>query len=180
MRLNLPLAATPLNGYRTYRWHELTCSGSDGPIRTYTREAIAALKTWQPQEPGSPAVIPSPLLALRLVEYRELVKNAKRGQLTGEDWNYAGSDPAIWELRMTYEGLFRFYFAEPKTHSDTMIALAAQYKDVDAADDVIHDTQTHHIERATAVFHREKDNEWGMQLPMPANHVQLDAPPTPI
>lgn len=167
-----PLAATPPG---PYIWHEFQF---EDETRVYRQEAIDALKRWQPEDDldgGSASSISKELLGIRVAEYKRLIAQAKDGAAANEEWNPAGSNPVVWEIKMDYgDEHFRFYFAEPPQRPRTMVALAAQHKDVNVPGPEIQRVQTCNIQKATDRYNAGYVWQWGLDAVGEQRRHQLD------
>jgi hypothetical protein len=163
MRNAKPLAAIP----GSHVWHGY--KERDGsPV--YLLELAEALKHWIEEDPRS-SEITREILTMRRSEYNQLIRRAEAGQVEYE-WNSAGDDPVVWELKLDYDGLlYRFYFAEPARLPGRMIGLKPHVKEILEGETATNDTQTAFIQEATTRYRLGGEWDWGVP--------QLEGPPEP-
>lgn len=156
MRNDKPLAAMP----GSHTWHEYR--EKDG-TQSYLLELAAALRYWV-QEDGRASEITTEILSMRRSEYNRLIKRAEAG-LIEDEWNPAGNDPVVWEIKLDYDRLlYRFYFAEPGRLPGRMIGLMPHVKEILEDKAATNDAQTECIRNATGRYSLGGDWDWGVPL----------------
>lgn len=127
-------------------------------------ELATSLKT-----PGPDGRAPSRQeLAVRVGEFKSLIKAAERGELDPGGWKPVVRHPELWELRWTWEharpdSMWRGYFHEPGVRPTQTVLALIHHKDVSTGhSEQIREAQNARMKQAADRVTAGRSSSWGL------------------